>query len=76
MRLTFVINLLAFGLAALSTSSARGMEPRQIGVVRVDVTPKFPIRMTGYGNRAKESSGVASPLKAAPWRRAGRRTNR
>jgi hypothetical protein len=35
-----------------------------VGVATVDITPSYPIRLTGYGNRQTESEGVASPLKA------------
>jgi neutral ceramidase len=53
------------GLLALVLPSAPALaETRSVGVASLDVTPRFPIRMTGYGNRSKESAGVASPLKA------------
>src|SRR5262249_39796205 len=35
-----------------------------VGMVRVDVTPITPIRMSGFGNRATESEGVAQKLYA------------
>jgi hypothetical protein len=35
-----------------------------VGVASADITPGYPIRLTGYGNRQTESEGVASPLKA------------
>ncbi len=39
-----------------------GLEP--VGVAEVDITPGYPIRMTGYGNRKTESEGVEQPIKA------------
>ena len=39
----------------------QGMVP--VGAAVVDVTPSYPIRLMGYGNRKTESEGVASPLK-------------
>ncbi len=34
------------------------------GVARIDITPKAPIWMTGYGDRTHPSTGVAQPLWA------------
>jgi hypothetical protein len=36
----------------------------QVGVARVDVTPAYPIRLTGYAVRTTESEGVAQRLWA------------
>ncbi len=35
-----------------------------VGAAVVDITPAFPVRLTGYGNRLKESDGVAVPIHA------------
>ena len=35
-----------------------------VGLARVDVTPKTPIRLSGYANRQTESAGVAQKLFA------------
>ncbi len=35
-----------------------------VGVSEIDITPDYPIRMTGYGNRKTESEGVEQRLKA------------
>jgi hypothetical protein len=35
-----------------------------VGVARVDITPSYPVRMTGYGNRKTESEGVEQRLWA------------
>src|SRR5690242_13878450 len=37
-----------------------------VGAAKVDITPDFPVRLTGYGNRTKESEGVAQRI----WARA------
>ncbi|MFA6543634.1 MAG: neutral/alkaline non-lysosomal ceramidase N-terminal domain-containing protein, partial [Limisphaerales bacterium] len=37
---------------------------RAVGVARVDITPDYPIRLTGYGDRREESTGVAQRLFA------------
>ncbi|MDZ4290282.1 MAG: neutral/alkaline non-lysosomal ceramidase N-terminal domain-containing protein, partial [Prosthecobacter sp.] len=36
-----------------------GNDPRDIGVAKVDITPEYAIRLSGYGNRREESEGVA-----------------
>ncbi|MEZ6033214.1 MAG: neutral/alkaline non-lysosomal ceramidase N-terminal domain-containing protein [Planctomycetaceae bacterium] len=40
------------------------LEPVPIGAAVVDITPDYPVRLTGYGNRAKESEGVAAKIHA------------
>jgi hypothetical protein len=35
-----------------------------IGAAVVDITPDYPVRLTGYGNRMKESDGVAAKIHA------------
>jgi hypothetical protein len=35
-----------------------------IGAAIVDITPDYPVRLTGYGNRMKESDGVAAKIHA------------
>jgi len=35
-----------------------------IGAAVVDITPDYPVRLTGYGNRLKESEGVAVKIHA------------
>ena len=36
----------------------------QVGVARIDITPKGPILLAGYGERKSESEGVLQPLSA------------
>jgi neutral ceramidase len=38
--------------------------PVPVGVAVLDITPKNPIRLVGYGSRKTESEGIESPLKA------------
>ena len=35
-----------------------------VGTAVVDITPEYPVRLTGYGNRLKESEGVAARIHA------------
>jgi hypothetical protein len=53
------------GLAA-PVSSIRAAEPPPIpvGVAKVDITPEYPVRLSGYGSRRTESEGVAQRLWA------------
>ncbi len=37
---------------------------RQLGFAKVDITPAYPIRLSGYGNRKTESAGTKQPLYA------------
>ena len=60
--------LLSLGLfSLLMTAPGRADDPGSamvpVGVAVVDVTPSYPIRLMGYGNRKTESEGIASPLK-------------
>src|SRR5437764_13823068 len=41
-----------------------GSELRQVGVAKIDITPQYPIRLTGYAVRKTESEGVAQRLWA------------
>ena len=51
----------------LSGLGADGAEPSpviQVGVARVDVTPDYPVRLSGYGSRSEPSQGVTHPIWA------------
>ncbi|MBI3848929.1 MAG: neutral/alkaline non-lysosomal ceramidase N-terminal domain-containing protein [Verrucomicrobia bacterium] len=59
-RLTWFVTLaLTLDLAAVEPN-----ETRPIGVAKIDITPDYPIRLSGYGNRRKESEGVAQNIFA------------
>src|SRR4029077_12231185 len=38
----------------------------QVGVAAVDITPSYPVRLSGFGFRREESRGVTQPI----WARA------
>jgi hypothetical protein len=44
--------------------AASAPELLEVGVAKVDITPDYPIRLTGYAVRKKESEGVAQHLFA------------
>lgn len=52
--------------SALLPWAARGQETSSwsAGVAKIDITPRAPIWMAGYGNRTKPSEGVLEPLNA------------
>lgn len=50
-----------FVTLVLFASSAFGYD---VGLAKVDVTPAYPIRMSGYNSRTTESEGVEQPLYA------------
>ncbi len=53
--------LLAFALIP----AAGAAEPaRPVGVARVDITPDYPVRLSGYGNRREVTATVAQRLSA------------
>lgn len=50
---------------AFAADAAPGDAPlRPVGVARMDITPDYPIRLTGYRERLEESAGVAQRLFA------------
>jgi hypothetical protein len=57
--------LAALGLAACATvARADDAATVPVGAASVDITPDYPIRLTGYGNRKAESEGVEQRLHA------------
>lgn len=50
----------------LCASCALAAEPRRlhVGVASIDITPDYPVRLHGYGNRRTNSEGVAQRLFA------------
>lgn len=52
-------------LAACAVAPAAAQEEATpLGTAEVDITPSYPVRLNGYGNRKTESEGVANRLKA------------
>jgi putative membrane-bound dehydrogenase-like protein len=53
--------------ASLASGQSRAAEapaPYAVGVARVDVTPKYPVRLSGFGFRRAESEGVSQRIWA------------
>src|SRR5436190_8462899 len=54
----------ATGLFSSSLPAGEREPLRQIGVAKIDITPSYPIRLTGYAVRKTESEGVAQHIWA------------
>ena len=53
--------LLSLFLSPLALPAA---DTRQVGVASVDITPEYPVRLSGYGGRRLPSTGVAQHIFA------------
>jgi len=51
-------------LLSLSAPTAQKEQVRLVGVAKVDITPDYPVRLSGYAARKIESEGVAQRLWA------------
>lgn len=60
----FRFGLLAALLCLVSTTACSQERWTEVGAAKVDITPTYPIRLTGYGNRMKESEGIEEPIWA------------
>ncbi len=62
--LLVIVACAGMGSAGLVASAAdhKPVGPRTIGLSRVDVTPAYPVRLSGYAARTKEATGVALPI--------------
>jgi hypothetical protein len=58
----FAFAVLAFGCALPALAAKETFYP--VGVAQVDITPAYPIRLSGYGARLKESEGIDQHLFA------------
>ncbi|MCZ6607430.1 MAG: hypothetical protein O7A64_07160, partial [Alphaproteobacteria bacterium] len=58
----FLIACALAGCAAPGERRAATIVP--VGLARVDITPDYPVRLTGYGGRRAESAGVEQRLWA------------
>jgi putative membrane-bound dehydrogenase-like protein len=53
-----------FALLDVDNATANGPHVYQIGVSKVDITPDYPIRLSGFGFRRHESEGVSQRIYA------------
>jgi putative membrane-bound dehydrogenase-like protein len=52
------------GTAALPLPACPGQSTYQVGVAEIDITPRYPVRLSGFGFRRKESEGVTQRIWA------------
>src|SRR5688572_21329913 len=61
----FLLNMATFVVPGLLVASTPGQEAvLKIGVASVDITPDYPIRLSGFGFRRTESEGVTQRIWA------------
>lgn len=63
-RTIFTTGLVIASLSSLTWSAVIENDVRSIGVAKVDITPEYPIRLTGYGNRREEYDVVEQRIWA------------
>src|SRR5262249_52891085 len=51
-------------LSVLGSVAPAPAEDHSVGVAAVDITPNYPVRLSGFGNRRTESEGVTQPIWA------------
>jgi hypothetical protein len=59
-------SLLALPLLLCCTLPAHAAKPTyySVGAASIDITPDYPIRLSGYGARVKESDGIDQRISA------------
>lgn len=66
-RLPNLVDRLAFSdmtKRRAEQEAKRRASPLMVGAAKLDITPDYPIRLSGYGSRKKESEGIALRLFA------------
>jgi hypothetical protein len=58
-----VLILLLMSLSSWESNAAKEIF-YQVGAARIDITPDYPVRLSGYGGRRKESEGIDQHLFA------------
>src|SRR5437763_1083877 len=60
MHRRLLLIVLTFSLISCCASTGE----YQVGLAQVDITPEYPIRLNGFGNRRSESEGVTAKIFA------------
>src|SRR5688572_19783669 len=55
---------LMLALAIASIDAAPGQTTLPVGVAEIDITPEYPVRLSGFGGRRTESEGVTQKIWA------------
>ncbi len=59
-----VVGTLAWALGVVGSVSSQDKLPWSVGVAKIDVTPSYPVRLSGFGFRRTESEGVTQKIWA------------
>ena len=59
-----LIGILTLACPLLASVATAQQTAYSVGVARVDVTPDYPIRLNGFGNRREEADGVSQQIYA------------
>ncbi|OHE77811.1 MAG: hypothetical protein A2107_11790 [Verrucomicrobia bacterium GWF2_62_7] len=62
-RLLFLLSLFTWNLLPAPSIAATAAD-RMAGVAKVDITPNYPVRLSGYGSRRDEHEGVEQHIFA------------
>ena len=72
MKHLIVSFLILFPLTGFAADSPPAAETRPVGAAAVDITPDYPVRLSGYGgSREREQGRGAAPVcqSAGDWQR-------
>ena len=61
-RLVFALQLLAILLLGFTPQQHLYAQSLLIGISKTDITPTYPVRLTGYGNRTKVFDSVVQKI--------------
>ncbi len=64
LRLAFCLALASLSACTHTRPEAAASPTRLVGVVQVDITPEYPVRLNGYGGRRLESEGIEQRIRA------------
>lgn len=64
LRLAFCLALASLTACTHTPISPVSSPTRLVGVVQVDITPEYPVRLNGYGGRRLESEGIEQRIRA------------
>src|SRR5688572_25064587 len=59
-----ILCVLMLALAMQGAGAAPGPKTLPVGVAQTDITPEYPVRLSGFGGRRAESEGVTQKIWA------------
>src|SRR5690349_12682578 len=64
MRLTLAVLVACFTLFPFASAAEPPAGTYAVGVAQIDITPSYPVRLSGFGGRRTESDGVTQRIWA------------